>query len=63
MVVQLKGDLDFELTRFGLKAGDQIEGTLCPVSTVGAFHFNIYSGGMLQECVVWPKNYDIISEG
>lgn len=60
-MIKLKGELDWEITRFGVKAGDVIEEHTKP-DTSGAVFFDIQYNGMTQTCVVWTDNYDIINK-
>lgn len=62
MKIQLKGDLDIELTGLGCKPGDIIEVTPDPVSKVGAMNFARYKSGVMCNCVVWPVNYDVVND-
>jgi hypothetical protein len=62
MNIKLKGDLESDLRALGLKEGDQVAAVRCPVSTVGAVHFDIYKFGSIYNCVVWPENYDVLTE-
>ena len=61
MVVKLKGELDFELQKLGLKEGDIIDVVPQVGSKVGAMNFTRYYNGFRMECVVWPVNYDIVT--
>lgn len=60
MKIQLKGDLDIELTGLGCKPGDIIDATPDPISKVGAMYFERYKSGVRCNCVVWPQNYDLV---
>lgn len=59
-VIKLKGDLDFDLTRLGLKPEMEVNATRDNYNKKGAMNFKLSKGGVLQHCVVWPENYDII---
>ncbi|MEI8047219.1 MAG: hypothetical protein WCI92_07555 [Bacteroidota bacterium] len=61
MQIKLIGDLDSELTALGCKEGDILNAEKCPVSTVGAVYFEIYKFGSKYDCVVWPENYQVIT--
>lgn len=58
-MIKLKGVLDWEITRFGVKEGDVIQEHTKP-GTNGAIYFTVHYGGFEQNCVVWPDNYKII---
>ena len=61
-MIRLKGSLDLDLLRLGLKSGDIIEDHTNPLDT-GAIYFTIRGASVWdQECVVWKENYDIIGE-
>jgi hypothetical protein len=63
MIIQLKGNLDPELTRIGLKPGDKINGASRDTfGKTGAVYFDRIYGGVYCTCVVWPENYDVIKE-
>ena len=50
-----------ELQKAGMKPGDEVEAT--PGSELtGSMYFTAHSGTRKFECVVWPENYEIISE-
>lgn len=60
MIIKLKGYLDPELTRIGLKPGDIIRNAKADTTgTSGAVYFDHYYT-IDNQCVVWPENYDII---
>ena len=60
MIIKLKGYLDLDLTRIGIRPGDIIRNAKADnVGTAGAVYFDHFSY-ILNECVVWPDNYDII---
>jgi hypothetical protein len=61
MKIRLKGELDWELTRIGLKVDEEVEATPDRVGKTGAMYFDIYYRGWKYECVVWPENYELIS--
>jgi hypothetical protein len=62
MIIKLKGELDFDLTRIGLKPGDIIKNaSLDSVSLMGAVNFSQGYQGMYYDCVVWPEDYDVIN--
>lgn len=61
MIIKLKDNLDFDLTRIGLKPGDIIRNAyLDSVSLMGAVNFTRQYNGMHFDCVVWPEDYDVI---
>ncbi len=62
MTIKLKGDLDSELRALGIREGDEVKAERCPVSTVGAVNFVVYRFGSKYNCVVWPENYDVLTE-
>lgn len=59
-MIKLKGELDYELTRLGLKAGDEIPDHTVPGKVNGAIYFDVRFRGYQYPCVVWPDNYDVI---
>lgn len=59
-MIKLKGELDYELTRLGLKAGDEIPDHTAPGKVNGVISFDFHFGGWRYSCSVWPDNYDII---
>jgi hypothetical protein len=60
MIIQLKGYLDLDLIRIGLKPGNIIRNAKADtVGTTGAVYFD-HSYTINNECVVWPENYDVI---
>lgn len=56
--IKLKGTLDLELTRLGLKSGDIIRNAIFSKSNK-AMYFNVFYV-INNECVVYPENYEII---
>ncbi|MDL2308896.1 hypothetical protein LJC53_04865 [Bacteroidales bacterium OttesenSCG-928-C03] len=58
--IRLIGNLDIELTKIGLKAGDTI-GDAFFSPTNKAMYFNVHHV-IFNECVVYPKNYEILKE-
>jgi|GEM_PF-6925696 len=60
-MIKLKGEIDYEITRFGVKSGDVIEHHTSPKAS-GAIFFDVSYYGSTQTCVVWADNYDIINE-
>lgn len=60
MKIILTNELDPELKILGLKEGDELEVTPCPVSKTGACHFTKYLNGWPFNCSIWPDNYEII---
>lgn len=56
--IKLKGELDLELTRLGLKAGDIIRNATFSKSNKAMF-FSIFDVTH-NDCVVYPENYEII---
>ena len=61
MIIKLIGDLEQELCSLGLKPGDEIKDKKNSVSKVGAMNFDVYKNGSTYHCVVWPENYEIIT--
>ena len=60
MKIRLIGDLHPELTSIGLKVNDEVFAQKCPVSKVGAVHFQVKKGDHTYNCTVWTENYEII---
>jgi hypothetical protein len=61
MIIKLKGDIDFDLIRIGLKTGDIIKNaSLDSVSMMGSVNFTRQYKGMHYDCVVWPEDYDVL---
>jgi len=58
-MIRLKGDIDWEITRFGVKSGDVIEHHTAPDASSAIF-FDIRYNNKTQTCVVWKDNYDFI---
>jgi len=58
-MIKLKGIIDWEITRFGVKSGDIIQNHTKP-DTSGAVFFDVDYNSTTQGCVVWEDNYDII---
>jgi hypothetical protein len=56
--IKLIGELDFDLTKIGLRAGDIIRNATYSKSN-GAMNFD-YHYVINNECVVYPENYEII---
>ena len=54
-MIVLKGDLDIDLQRLGLKAGDVINTHSDPMPTTGSVQFTVGS----THCVLWPENYTL----
>jgi hypothetical protein len=61
MIIKLIGDLEQELCSLGLKPGDEIRAVKDSISKVGAMNFDIYKNGSTYHCVVWPENYEILT--
>jgi hypothetical protein len=60
MIIKLKGHLDLDLIRIGLKSGDIIRNAKADtVGTTGSVYFD-HSYTINNDCVVWPENYDVI---
>lgn len=59
-MIKLKGEIDWEITRFGLKEGDIIKDHTAPGKINANVFFDIHYNGTTQTCVVWPDNYEII---
>jgi len=62
MKIKLTGELDHELISIGLIAGDIIEATPDPHSTVGCMHFEVRLKQITCNCSIWPENYKIIKK-
>ncbi|SHE56965.1 hypothetical protein [Dysgonomonas macrotermitis] len=60
-MIKLKGELDYELTRLGLKSGDEIASHTKPGKVNGVVNFDVNFEGWKYACSVWPENYDIIN--
>lgn len=60
--IKLKGNLDSDLIKLGLKEGDIIIAFPDSISTVGAMNFERVYNGFTQNCVVWPQNYELVEE-
>jgi hypothetical protein len=61
MIIKLKGELDFDLIRIGLKPGDIIKNAIPDrISKMGAVNFTHQYERMNFDCVVWPEDYDVI---
>lgn len=58
-MIRLKGQLDLDLTKLGLRAGDEIKFNTPPASN-GAIYFEVRYNGTTQNCVVWSDNYELI---
>jgi hypothetical protein len=56
--IKIKGKLDLDLTKIGLKAGDIIRNATYSESN-GAINFDFHYV-INNECVVYPENYEII---
>lgn len=61
MKIRLKGTLDLDLTKLGLKTGDEVIASPDKLSKVGALNFVKMHNGFSVDCVVWPENYDILN--
>ena len=62
IMIKLRGELDYEITRFGVKSGDVIKQHTTPGKVDGAVSFDVRYGNFTQSCVVWPDNYEMIQE-
>lgn len=60
-MIRLKGNIDWEITRFGVKEGDIIRNHTQPGKNK-AISFDVRYYDSVQSCAVWPENYDIITE-
>lgn len=60
MKIKLIGDLDFDLTRIGLKDGSIVDAFPSTGSKSGQLYFKVYRSDVDQDCVVWPENYEIV---
>ncbi len=58
--IRLKGNLNPELKRLGLKPGNIVLADPCAESEFGAMRFEV-SFTIRQHCMVWPENYDELS--
>lgn len=62
-MIVLKGRLDWDLQKIGLKAGDKINTHTTPRKISGAIFFDASHNGFKCECVVYPDNYDLVEKG
>ncbi|SHG32182.1 hypothetical protein SAMN05444362_12129 [Dysgonomonas macrotermitis] len=60
IMIKLKGELDYELTRLGLKVSDEIASHTTPGKVNGVVNFDVHHMGWIYSCSVWPDNYDVI---
>lgn len=58
-LIELTGELDFDLIRLGLSAGDLVVANICPGSHSGAMNFFRTYSDYSCYCVVWPCNFNI----
>ncbi|MDL2262968.1 hypothetical protein LJC11_05665 [Bacteroidales bacterium OttesenSCG-928-I21] len=56
--IKLIGELDFELTRLGLKAGDIIQNASYSKGNK-SMNFDVFYV-ITNHCVVWQDNYEVI---
>lgn len=59
MIIKLKGYLDLDLTRIGLRPGDIIKGASIANELSGSVLFDHFYT-IENQCIVWPDNYDVI---
>lgn len=55
----LRGELDFDLTRLGLRPEMEVCAEADLVGKTGAMYFTVHRSGFSIECVVWPENYRV----
>jgi hypothetical protein len=60
LTIKLKGNLDFDLRKLGLKEGDIIRDCQISSYTTQSIYFSVIYNGFECHCVVWPANYEII---
>lgn len=58
-MIKLTGNLDWELRRLGYEVGDKIHHHSKPAEN-GAIYWTTHYVGLVQNCVVWSDNYEII---
>lgn len=61
MKIKLKGELGYELTMLGLKAGDVVN-AYSYGNKHGALTFTISHRRYSYDCIVWPENFDILPD-
>ena len=61
MKVKLKDSIISELTSLGIRPGDVIESNDVN-KTSGAFQFTKWHNGSSYDCVVWPEDYEVVTE-
>lgn len=55
--IKLRGELDIDLVRLGLKEGDEVNAEISNEKS-GAAYFSVFYT-ITVDCVVWPENYEI----
>ncbi|HPI43695.1 MAG TPA: hypothetical protein PLH91_00555 [Tenuifilaceae bacterium] len=60
--IKLKGELDFDLKKLGLMAGQTVFASPCKHSNMGVMNFEVSYNGFTQDCCVWPENYELVEE-
>ena len=60
-MIKLVGNLDWDLKRLGYEEGDVIEAHSKP-SENGAIYWTDHYAGLVQNCVVWSDNYELIDK-
>ncbi len=61
MKIKLKDSINSELTAVGLRPGMEIESYDVNKAT-GAVQFTKWHNGSSYDCVVWPEDYEIVTE-
>ena len=61
MKIKLKESIISELTAVGLRPGMEIESNDVN-KTTGAVQFTVWYHGSSYDCVVWPEDYEIVTE-
>ena len=61
MKIKLKDSIISELTAVGLRPGMEIESNDVN-KTTGAVQFTRWHNGSSYDCVVWPEDYEIVTE-
>lgn len=62
LTIRLKGNLDFDLRKLGLKEGNIIRDCQISSQTTQSINFSVIYNGFECNCVVYPENYEIIKE-
>jgi hypothetical protein len=62
MKIIVKGKLDHELIRIGIKPGHVLDVRPDPKSKVGAVHFTAWYNSFRCDCVLYPENYEVFPE-